>query len=306
MSGGGKKKSVKQARYSWTLLTLIPKRRLLPIARTLGYDALEELPPGRLAEYILEDRVESRRGSQRSPTTVQRCVLSELTLNELVTLARRIKIPVARRSRLHLIKALLQPSRDRLDLTAYTGYPERIEEDYDLRAWIVQYIREAEADGCVIDFGDDTGERPVESTIRLICDCWSYCGWPDWLMWQRYGGPRGRGPWLIADFSKPWRWRNATMALRNPWDFAFSEVFMASDPNDVTFELRTSKGERLSLSEHRWLAAAVLDGMKYDFDDEDFLVIAKRKSRSLIIQLCNPDSLEPGEYVPSKDGVVWT
>jgi hypothetical protein len=161
---------------------------------------------------------------------------------------------------------------------------------------------------------DDSDEMwmPFPATIRLICDIWPYCGWSSWLAWQCYGGPRGRGPWLFAEFSHPSRWVGGTMFLRDPWQFDFSAVLMASDQPSAEFELHTRRKARLSASKIKWLADAVLDGMLYENDESEFGMLCEQRPRSLNVEVCHSSILDDtlaGIFgrKPRKDaaGIYW-
>ncbi len=285
-------------RLSWSLLAAIPKRRLLSIAQRLGrYEPiLDELPPGRIAEQLLD---------------VEKGVVGELTAAELGALADCLGITLESHRKLDMVRQLLRRGRATSALRKYDDLPEQLEDENneDLRTWVDYYIRNAEADGYALDFsGEYSTDATHESTIRLVCQLWPMVGWPDWLMWQRYGGLAGRGPWWIAcNFEEPMSWFNGRMILRNPWDFAFSDVFMASDSNDVTFELRKPRGRAIKDLEYKWLAAAVLSGLRYDYEDGEFILACTKEPNALIVRIWNPLTVDASEkcYKPGKDGICW-
>lgn len=267
---------------SWSLLAAIPKARLLAIARQVGrYDPiLKEQPPGRVAEELLDLEGE---------------VVGRLTAEELGAVADRLGIVPESRSKRDMARQLLRKRRASLALRRYRGLPEQLEQEdnADLRAWVDYYISNAESDGHAFDFSDDSsGNVAHESTIRLVCQAWPMVEWPDWLMWQRYAGPVGRGPWWICDFEEPTQWFGAHMILRNPWDFAFSDLFEAADEQNIGFRLFKPRGKQIKGEEHSWLAGAVLSGLRWNYDDSEFILACRKESKSLIVHIYNPLCVE--------------
>lgn len=296
--------------YSWSVLAAIPRRRLLAITKSLGLNskALAELGPGRLAESLLDvDRAEIRDKGKRVRSRLAACklALSHLSKSELDAIALRLRLTPLANSRSEQIARLMHPKRIRfslpegLEITSYIGISR------DLREWIRYYVQSAEADGCELDFFSEEAITPVESTVRLICDIWPYCEWPDWLMWQRYGEPsKSTGKW-IAEFESPLRWMSGRMVLQNPWDFAFSRLYMACNWDDITFLFRKPDNARISQSEHRWLAHAVLDGMHEDYENDEFILACTKDPRSLTVRIWNPRVFEAELAKADADGIVW-
>jgi hypothetical protein len=292
--------------FSWTLLASIPKGRLLAIARQLGRKDphLNELPPLRIAQQL---------------NRLKRKVIGHLKRDELVAIAHRLGIVPQYRRKRDIAVQLVRKRQVGAALSRfskYDGLPKELEEaeNADLRAWVDYYIRNAEADGHIVNFCEDYSqtdpghtEAMPESTIRLVCQAWPVVGWPEWLMWQTYDEPIGRGPWWIAcDFENPTSWFGAKMILRDPWDFAFSDLFKASDYDNVSFQLCKPHYKPIADQEHRWLARAILDGMRYDFDDEDFILVCTKKPRSMEVHIYNPGCIEMRKNDKrDEDGIFW-
>jgi hypothetical protein len=271
--------------------------RLLAIARQRGCYASywRELPPGRIAEHLLD---------------IEKEIVGELTIEELTAVAERLGMAISARRKPELVRQLLKPRKTRSILRKYGDLPEQIEdeENKDLRAWVEYYIRCAETEGYRLDFSNDSGtDISHEGTIRLVCQLWPFAEWPDWLMWQRYDGPVGRGPWWLAcNFEQPVCWFNGRMILRNPWDFAFSDLFMAADEENIAFRLCKPHGQRITDGEHKWLAGAVLDGLRYEYEDDEFILACAKTPKSLTVYIYNPLLVEMKKSDKrSKDGIFW-
>jgi len=284
---------------SWSLLAAIPKARLLAIAQQVGrydpYDPiLKEEPPGRIAEQLLD---------------VKREVVGRLTTDELAAVAARLGIVPENRRKRDMARQLLGKRRASSALHRFQGLPKELdeEENADLRAWVDYYLRNAESEGYEFDFAvefPENGEH--ESTIRLVCQAWPWVEWSDWLMWQRYGGPVGRGPWWICDFELPTSWSGAHMILRDPWDFAFSDLYAAASERNIHFQLFKPRGKQIKGEEHTWLARAILSGMRWDYDDSHFILACRKESKSLSVRILNPliVSMEKS-HKRDKDGIFW-
>ena len=102
------------------------------------------------------------------------------------------------------------------------------------------------------------------------------------------------------------------MILRNPWHFAFSALLMASDQPSAQFEFHTPRKAQLSETNNRWLVQAVLDGVRYDYDDTEFALICQKGPRTLGIDIWQSnvldDALEGNSHLkPKKDaeGIYW-
>jgi hypothetical protein len=281
---------------SWSLLAAIPKARLLAIARQAGrYDPIQkELPPGRIAEELLD---------------VKREVVGLLTTDELAAVADRLGIVPENRKKRDMARQLLRKRRASSALHRYHGLPKELdeEENADLRAWVDYYLRNAEFEGYAFDFSDESpGNMDHESTIRLVCQAWPMVAWPDWLMWQKYGGPVGRGPWWICDFEEPTRWFGAHMIIRDPWDFSFSNLFSVADEADICFRLFKHRRKQIKGEEYTWLARAVQDGMREDYDDREFILACTKEPTSLIVRIYNPMCVEMKKsHKRDKDGIFW-
>ena len=191
---------------------------------------------------------------------------------------------------------------------------EQLKQSTKLANWANAYVNAADAAGEEMDLDSLGGAwySPVAGTIKLICDLWPYCEWPTWLTWQRYGGPRRRGPWWIAEFDYPVQWNKGSMILRSPWRFAFSGLMMASDQPGVQLTFRTPRNALLSHTEIGWLVRAVVDGMRYDYDDKDFALICQKGRRSLSVDIWQrnvlDDQLEANSQMQPKidaEGIYW-
>ena len=98
------------------------------------------------------------------------------------------------------------------------------------------------------------------------------------------------------------------MILRDPWDFAFSAVLMASDQPGIEFKFHTPRKARLSETKHAWLASAVLDGVRYDYDDDEFILVCSKRYRSLDVEIWNYEVSEDHSHRKFKrdsDGILW-
>ena len=204
--------------------------------------------------------------------------------------------------------------KKRDELFAALEVNKQLAKEPKLANWATAFVKAAESAGEDLAFRsvDDAWDSRVASTIRLVCDVWPYCEWSTWLTWQRYGGPRRRGPWWIAEFNYPPRWNNGIMILRNPWRFPFSELLMASDQPGVQFTFQTPRKAQLSKTENKWLVHAVLDGVRYDYEDDEFGLICQKGQRSLGVDIwqrdCLDDALEGNSHLnPTKDdeGIYW-
>jgi hypothetical protein len=281
---------------SWSLLAAIPKARLLAIARQVGrFDPLmKEQPPGRIAEELLDTKRE---------------VVGQLTTEELAAVANRLGIVPKNRKKRDMARQLLGKRRATLALHRYQGLPKELdeEENADLRAWVDYYLRNAEFEGYTFDFSDQyPGDRGYESTIRLVSQAWPFVAWPDWLMWQTYGRPVGRGAWWICDFEEPMRWFGAHMILRDPWDFSFSNLFSAADWENIAFQVYKPRRKQIKGEEHSWLARAVQDGMREDYDDREFILACTKEPKSLSVRIYNPLCVEMKKsHKRDKDGIFW-
>jgi hypothetical protein len=270
---------------------------LLAIARQVGrYDPiLKELPPGRIAEELLD---------------LKREVVGRLTTEELAAVADRLGIIPENRRKRDMLRQLLGKRRASSALHRYQGLPKELEdeENADLRSWVDYYIRNAESEGYAFDFSDEWpgGDRVHESTIRLVCQAWPWVTWPDWLMWQEYGGPFERGPWWICEFQEPMRWYGAHLIIRDPWDFAFSDLFAACGEQDIAFRVFKHRGNKMRVQEHNWVARAVLSGMRWDYDDSEFILACTKEPKSLMVRIDNPMCVEMKKsHKRDKDGIFW-
>jgi hypothetical protein len=127
-------------------------------------------------------------------------------------------------------------------------------------------------------------------------------------MWQRFYGPVGRGPWWIAcNFEEPVCWFKGRMILRDPWDFSFSSLFAAGNEMNIGFELWKPQGQQIKAEEHEWLARAVLDGLRYDYEDDEFILACEKTPNSLDVQIYNPSLVEMDDKRDKlgKDGIYW-
>ena len=102
------------------------------------------------------------------------------------------------------------------------------------------------------------------------------------------------------------------MYLRNPWDYAFSHLLMASDEPTVQLEFQTPRRVRLSKTKNAWLAEAVLDGVRFDYEDAEFGLICQKLSRSLYVGIfadyALTDFLEGNRHLKPKrdhEGIYW-
>lgn len=190
------------------------------------------------------------------------------------------------------------------------GIEEKLMEEPKLASWAKHYVKEAVRAGEKLEnwSEDEARGSPVSATISLVCDIWQYSESSEWLSWQTYGGPRGRGPWWIATFDTPQRWNCGTMLLQNPWNFAFSHLYISGDDPSVQFSLHTSRNAPISRAKQNWLARAVMDGIRWDCDDSEFALVCTRHQRSLGVNIWHPDMLEHnsgGQYKKDADGILW-
>jgi hypothetical protein len=255
---------------------------------------MKEQGPGRIAEELLD---------------LKREVVGRLTTEELAAVAYRLGIVPENHRKSDMARQLLGKRRASAALHRYQSLPEELEDEAnaDLRAWVDYYIRNAEYEGYAFDFADGyPGNVEHESTIRLVCQAWPMVAWPDWLMWQTYGRPVGRGPWWICDFEEPMRWFGAHMILRDPWDFAFADLFLVANWENIGFQVCKSRGKQIKGDEHSWLARAVLDGMREHCDDSEFILACTKEPTSLIVRIYNPLCVEmKRSHKRDKDGIFW-
>lgn len=209
----------------------------------------------------------------------------------------------------------MKPSKRYLELFKILAVDQAIEEYPELARWAMRYVKTAKAAGEYVDFDeeDEAWDSPVAGTIRLLCDIWPLAEGNIFLEWQTYGRPSGRGPWWMATFESPPRWNCGTLVLRDPWDFAFSWLYSASDNPLVRFELHTLRNVSLTKARQDWLAQAVLDGMRHDWPDREFGIICRRGIRSLGVSICGPvfvdsilDETAPFKAKKDADGIWWT
>jgi len=150
-------------------------------------------------------------------------------------------------------------------------YAER--EDYELVEWANTFCKDAgeDAEDLIFAFEGDPTERVV-STIQLVCDLWPYVEDSEWLSWQRYKGPRGKGPWFVLDgFEDPWKWTGAQLYL---WHncFEFDRLFMASEYRDIIFQIRKRNNARITSEEHHKIEEEILSDMGEEYMDYEFEV----------------------------------
>ena len=102
------------------------------------------------------------------------------------------------------------------------------------------------------------------------------------------------------------------MYVRDPWRFAFSELLMASDQPGVCFEFHTPRNARMTEKVHDWLSGAILDGVRYDKEKDEFGLICQKTSRSLKADIwlggALDDALEGNQSLKPKmdrNGIYW-
>jgi hypothetical protein len=204
---------------------------------------------------------------------------------------------------------LVRPKIDFTYLFDVLNIVDSMDESPKLAKWVRTYARDAHSAGALDGPSEEVvSGHPAATTLRLICDLWPYCEWPDWLSWQSYHGPTGRGPWWVADFDSPDQWDGALMILQNPWDYPFSELHMACSGAYIEFDLHRLRPTRLLKRHHRWLANAVLDGLLYDLDESEFVLTCSRHLRSLTVMITNPRDKEanpPPKAKKDRHGIYW-
>lgn len=235
-------------------------------------------------------------------------ILAYLNTDELSAICKQFRIRIGKLKRGDLVEAILERLQRDGCVRAYEDYPEAVDEHPGLRAWADEYCRQVEADGDTLLFGVPESDEPVASTLRAVCAVYEMNEWDDWLSWQCWSGPKGGGPWyVLSDLEGPWEWFRATIYMKDPRQFAFSHFYMASDMEDITFVVRRRGRARFGKEEQVDFARAVVDGMRHDYDDRDFLVVCTRQAKSLVVRILNPLALsaDDPDYKPDRDGVCW-
>lgn len=205
------------------------------------------------------------------------------------------------------------PSKRALkEFFATLGVTQALADDASLAKWANGYVKAAASAGPSSPRYRVGMGPTVAGTIKLICDLRPYFNSAAWLSWQRYGAPRGRGPWWIAEFQFPPKWIGATMNLRAPGNFAYEALLAASDQACAQLELRPAGRAAFPPAAIRRLARVILVGMRCEWDDTEFGLICKEGPRSLAVDIWHGyamnDALELNrDMKPRKDadGIYW-
>jgi len=307
------KRGITQPRFSWSLLAAIPRRRLVSIAAKLGErDIDRDESRVQIAKYLLVGDGCFRPAGGQHRRRVEKSVLEILTVPELRRLRGCLGLPPARQRRADLIRDLLHKPPERPNPAKYPNRPSELDDDPDLRAWAANYMRAAEADGKAIRFSkecDGFDTDPVGNTIRFVSDLWGYLEWPEWLTWQRYGGPVGRGPWWtagISESSSSWRWSSASIAIKGPFGFPFDRILIANDELPVTFTLQKAGEPQPKQSDYRSVALAVQEGMADHYEEDEFDLFCRREPNSLEVTICLRDFVQWEEQCrKDRHGIWW-
>jgi len=295
-------------------IQVLSPRRLRNVAKKLSIPLAHRLPgtarrahPIHKPQALTSDELRDRLAAEPGPEV---SLLQCLKTDELREACRRAGIRPGKRGRERLIGAILLRLREAGCIKAYEDYPESVDEEPDLRDWADNYCRQAEADGvepCFLEPEYWDAGTALGATVRATCDIGSCGPCDDFLQYQRYGGPKGRGPWYVLEqFEEPLQWVGATIYLRDPWRVAFSRFHMGSGFEDIMFFVRRHGRARFGEKEQVDFAQAVLDGMRYDFDDDEFVLLCRRWGKELVVNICHPlTSFEDDFARPDADGIYW-
>lgn len=194
------------------------------------------------------------------------------------------------------------------------GVTHALAQDPTLAKWALGYFNAAAAAGANLACPNYPAgmTTPLASTIKFICELRPYCKSATWLNWQRYGAPQGRGPWWVAEFSFPVKWIGATMILRDPADFTFAGILTAADELSAQFELYPTLQAAFPPAAVRRLARLILEEMRQEWDDTEFVLICREARRSLDVDIWHNHSRKIAlelnrDLKPRKDadGIYW-
>ena len=94
------------------------------------------------------------------------------------------------------------------------------------------------------------------------------------------------------------------MTLRNPWHFAFSNLYLAIDRQDISFYVRRTGRVKFDRRAQSNFAAAVMDGMLYDCGPDEFCIECEKSERNLLVHIMDPGTVDL-DGKPDKAGVYW-
>lgn len=172
--------------------------------------------------------------------------------------------------------------------------------------WAREYCRGAIIEDLVLDV-DESDPSPDEaiSTIRLIADVYTFNNEPEWLETQVLGGPQDKEDWFVLDrFDEPRQWANGTLYIKNLWAYAFSQLFMAAGQSSLGFCLAAECGGAITSKDAKEWACAIVDGMNWDFDADDYRIFVTRYSDCLAVGIVNARSTD-ASHQPDRDGLIW-
>lgn len=162
----------------------------------------------------------------------------------------------------------MKASKKTLALVEKLGVKKAFEHHKEVKQWLQGYLKAINERGDEVDADNDGDE--LASTIKLVCDVYEYAVGANWLEWQTYLGPRGRGPWWTLAFQAPNRWEGASMFIRDPSDFGFYSLIMSAHGKNVAFEMHSSKDERITKKKEKWLAESIMNGLLYEYEESEF------------------------------------
>lgn len=252
----------------------------------------------RKGAWITRSRAEAIEQLSELQGCVESEILAFLRPKELAQICKKFKIDATEIQR----EAITRHLRRSGCVRSYSEYPPQVDSNAKLLRWANRWCQKAEADFELISFDEDYAPCAAAGTLRAVADIYSFNEWNEFLNWQKYGGPKGAGFFELKFGANVPAWQEGTVFLKDPWNFAFSNIFLAAERSDVDFSVRRVGTETFREQEQIDFANAVISGMSYDLSDDEFKVVGTKGQDVLGIELAFLPQVD-GE--PDEDGIIW-